>query len=75
KSNHHQRNFLDCIKTRNETICSIETAHRSTTICHLSQIAMLLGRKLRWDPNDERFVDDPEANRMLSQGMRSPWYL
>lgn len=75
ESKHHQRNFLDCVKTRKETICPVEVAHRTTTICHLSQIAMLLERKLRWDPRNERFIDDPEANHMMSKAMRSPWRL
>jgi hypothetical protein len=75
ESSNHQRNFLDCIKTRQETICPVEVAHRSTTICHVSQIAMVLERKLRWDPAGERFIDDSEANRMLSKAMRSPWHL
>jgi hypothetical protein len=36
---------------------------------------MLLGRKLRWDPDNEKFVNDEQANRMLSRAMRSPWRL
>lgn len=71
----HRRNFLDCVKTRKQTIAPVEVAHRSTTICHLSHIAMLTGRKLRWNPDQECFVNDPEANRFLSRAMRSPWHL
>jgi hypothetical protein len=42
---------------------------------HIGNIAMDLGRKLRWDPRAERFPDEPEANRMLSRTMREPWTL
>ena len=75
ESGNHGRNFLDCVKSRKPTIAPIEAAHNSATICHLSQIAMLTGRRLRWDPDRERFINDPEANRFLSRAMRSPWHL
>jgi len=74
-SNDHRRNFLDCVKTRQRTICPIETAVRSDTICHLDDIAIRLGRKLRWDPEREEFIKDEKANRMLTRSMRSPWHL
>ena len=74
-STNHRRNFLDCVKTRRRPISHIEAAVRSDTICHLDDIAIRLGRKLRWDPKAERFTDDPEANRMLSRPLRSPWRL
>jgi predicted dehydrogenase len=74
-SNNHKRNFLDCIRTRQKTICPIETAVRSDTICHLDDIAIHLGRKLRWDPQAEQFVNDDEANRLLTRPLRSPWRL
>jgi predicted dehydrogenase len=70
----HHRNFLDCVKTRARTIAPPEVAHRSTTICHIGNICLRLGRKVKWDPVTERFVNDSEANRMISRGMRSPWY-
>lgn len=75
KSLDHKRNFLDCIKSRCKPITPVEVGHRSTTICHLGNIAMMLKRKLRWDPDREQFVGDEEANRMLSRQMRSPWQL
>ena len=74
-STNHQRNWIDCIKTRASTIANIDVAVRSDSLCHLSDIALRLGRKLRWDPEKEEFVDDPEANRWLKRGMRSPWHL
>jgi len=75
ESRSHKRNFIDCIKTRAAPIASAEIGHRSATVCHLGNIAMLLGRKVQWDPERERFVNDPEADRMISRPMRAPWRL
>jgi len=74
-SRNHIGNFLECIKTRAQTACPIDSAVRSDMICHLSDIAMRLGRKLRWDPDRERFIGDAEADRMLTRAMRPPWRL
>jgi predicted dehydrogenase len=71
----HQQNLLDCVKSRGRTVCPIDVAVRSDTVCHLSDIAMRLGRKLRWDPAREEFVGDVEANAHLARAMRSPWHL
>jgi len=73
KSTNHHSNWLECIRTRRQTIAPAEIGHRSATICHLGNIAMLLGRKLTWNPKRERFTNDDEANRMLYRAMRSPW--
>jgi len=70
-----QRNFLDCVKSRKPCYYPAEMGHRSFTISHIGNISMILGRKLRWDPDRERFVNDSRANRMLSRAMRSPWHL
>jgi len=75
KSRDHVQNFLDCVRTRKEPICNAEVGHRSSSLCHLGNIAMLLGRRLRWDPQRERFIGDSEANRMCWRPMRSPWRL
>ncbi len=74
-SRDHHQNFLDCVKTRAETVAPIEQAHRSATIGQIGNIAMKLGRKLTWDPVKERFLNDPDADRMLSRAMRLPWEL
>lgn len=74
-STNHQRNWIDSIKTRRPTVANIDVAVRSDTLCHLSDIAVRLGRKLRWDPEKEEFVNDPEANHRLKRAMRSPWHL
>jgi predicted dehydrogenase len=71
----HHRNFLDCVKTRGRPIAPAEVAHRSTTTCHVANICLRLGRKVRWNPEAERFVDDPQADRMLARAMRAPWHL
>jgi predicted dehydrogenase len=75
RSRDHRQNFLDCIKSRKETIAPAEIGHRSISIALLGEIAMLTKRKLRWDPDKERFLNDEQANRMLSRPMRSPWHL
>ena len=71
----HQREFLDCVKSRHATIAPAETAHRAASIGHLGQIAMLLGRKINWNPETEQIADDPAATRMLSTPMRAPWHI
>jgi len=75
RSRDHHQNFLDCVKSREKTITPIEIAHRSISVALLGEIAMLTERKLRWDPEKEIFLNDDEANRMLSRPMRSPWHL
>jgi len=71
----HQRNFLDCVKTRGKTVADIDDAVRSDTVSHLVDICTRLKRKIRWDPNREEIVGDPEASRMLTRCMREPWRL
>ena len=71
----HHRNFLDCVKTRRLPISNAEVSHRSVTTCHAGNICLRLGRKLRWDPEKERFFNDEPANRMRARTMRAPWSL
>lgn len=68
----HVRNFLDCIKSRQQPLCNPEVAHRAQTICEATTISARLGKKLRWDPVKEVF-DDEAANRMLYRQPRAPW--
>ena len=75
RSEGHHANFLNCVRSRREPVAPIENGHRSATVCHLGHIATLLERPLRWDPGKERFVGDPEADRMISRPMREPWTL
>ncbi len=74
-SKNHLRNWLDCIRTRQKPITDVEIGHRSVTVCHLGNIATELKRPVKWNPEKEIFVDDPEANRLLNRSMRSPWAL
>ena len=75
KSQDHQRNFIDCVKTRQKTITPAEVAHRSVSVALLGEIAMLTGRKLYWKPDTETFINDDDANRYLMRPYRGPWHL
>ncbi|MEW6743286.1 MAG: Gfo/Idh/MocA family oxidoreductase [Planctomycetota bacterium] len=71
----HIQNFLDCVKSRQPTITPVATACRSITVGHLGEIAMLTGRKIRWDPEREEILDDPGASALLGRTYRKPWVL
>ncbi|HOQ04106.1 MAG TPA: Gfo/Idh/MocA family oxidoreductase [Anaerohalosphaeraceae bacterium] len=74
-SRDHRRNFLECIRSRKTTAAPAEIGHRTASICHMGNIAVRLGRPLRWDPVKEEFVGDEQANRLRFRPMRSPWNL
>jgi len=69
----HVRNFLDCVKTRRKPICSSTIARYGHVASHAAGISWKLGRKLRFDPATETFIDDEEANRMRSYKRRAPY--
>ena len=71
----HWRDFLDCVKSRKETLTPCEVAHRSASPGHLGIIAMKLGRKIKWDAANEKIIGDSEATRMLTKPLRSPWHI
>ncbi|HPW75819.1 MAG TPA: Gfo/Idh/MocA family oxidoreductase [Kiritimatiellia bacterium] len=71
----HHRNFIDCVKTRATTLTPAEVAHRSASIGHLGQIAMLTGRKIKWDPVREQILGDGPAEALLGRTPRGPWSL
>jgi hypothetical protein len=73
KSNEQHGNWLECIKSGKEPISPVEIGHRACTVCLISHIAMKLPRKLEWNPNQERFVNDDEANSMLRREQRAPY--
>jgi predicted dehydrogenase len=75
ESSNHQRNFLDCIKSRKPTITPAETAHHSAVPGHLGLISMLVGRKIKWDVQKEQILDDAEATKLLTRPYRPPWNL
>jgi len=72
-STNHMKNFLECMRSRKDPVAPVEVGHRSNTICLMVHIAMKLGRKLRWDPQAERFINDEEANHWLDYVHREPW--
>ncbi|MBW6500300.1 MAG: hypothetical protein K0B05_02805 [Bacteroidales bacterium] len=69
------RNFLDCIKSGQTPLCSIEDGHRSTSFAHLANIALEVRERLQWDPDRERFTNNENANNLLHYEYRSPWKL
>jgi predicted dehydrogenase len=69
----HVRNFLDCIKSREDPIVDLESGHRVATTCHLANISLRTRRKVRWDAEKEQIVGDPEAAQMLARPYRKPW--
>ena len=71
----HLENWLDCIKTRQRPVADIEIGHRAATLGHLVNITRTIGRRLRWDPLQERFPDEPEANALLTMPRRAGWEL
>jgi len=72
-STDHKQDFLDAIKKRSRPICDVEIGHRAASVCHLGVLAMRLGRPLKWDPKNEKFVDDRPANHWLGREMRKPY--
>ncbi len=76
RSVNHVGDFLVGIRHREPAVCGIETAVEADLLCHLSDIATRLRRKLRFDPRREKFIQDEEANRRLAlRPMRPPWQL
>ena len=75
ESQEHRRNFLDCVRSRKETIAPVETAHHSTIPGHLGLISMLQGRKIQWDPAQEIIVNDSGASALLTRPYREPYKL
>ncbi len=69
------RNFLDCIKSRNEPFCPLEEGHRSTSFAHLANIALATKTRLEWDAQKERFTNSDKANDFLHYEYRKPWKL
>lgn len=73
KSDEQHGNWLDCIKTRKQPISPIEIGHRACSVCLVSHIAMKIPGVLKWDPKKEKFIDNDEANSMLSRPQRAPY--
>lgn len=71
----HHRNFIDCVKSREATLTPAEVAHHSAVPGHLGLIAMLVGRKIKWDPAKEEILGDDEASKLLTRDYRAPYAL
>jgi predicted dehydrogenase len=69
------RNFLDCVKSRNQPWCSLEDGHRSTSFAHLANIALTMNMRIEWDPLDEKITNSDDANKLLHYEYRKPWSL
>jgi predicted dehydrogenase len=70
----HEKNFIECVKSRARTLCPVEVAVRSDSVCQLAWITFKLQqRKLKWDPEKEIFPNDPDANLLMKRTLRSPW--
>ncbi|MFA7692857.1 MAG: Gfo/Idh/MocA family oxidoreductase [Candidatus Hydrogenedentes bacterium] len=74
RSRGHHYDFIECVKTRGEPKAPVEVGYHSGTMCHMANIAMLTGKKLKWDPVRECF-DDDAANRLMQPSMRAPWVI
>ena len=74
-SEDHYQNWLDCIRTRNQPICDVETGHRSASVCNLANIAYRMRRPLRWDPIREKFAKNKDASKLLNKKYRKPFKL
>jgi predicted dehydrogenase len=69
----HARNFLDCVKSRQQPASDLESAHRTAVACHLANLSLRIGRRLRWDWATETVPGDPEATAQLVRPYRTPW--
>jgi predicted dehydrogenase len=74
-STDHQQDWLDAIKKGTAPICDVETGHRTSSVCCVANIAYWLNRPLTWDPKNEKFKNDKEANNLLRAPLREPWKL
>jgi predicted dehydrogenase len=75
KSPGHQRNWLNCVRSRERPLCDVEIGARSVTVCHLGNLAYWNHKKLKWDPSKWQFVNDAEADKWLDRERRDPWQL
>ena len=71
----HARNFLDCMRTREEPNADVEIGHRSTTMSLIANISLAVGQRLEWDADAERFTNSQAANELLHYEYRKPWKL
>ena len=75
KSDNHWQNFIDCVRSRKETVAPIEVAYRAISVALLGEIAMTTGQKIQWDPEKQEIIGNPMASRLLTRPYRQPWTL
>lgn len=73
----HYKNFIEAVRARDKSILNgpVETAHLSAGLAHLGNISYRLGRTLKFDPKNEKFINDKEANAMLARKYRAPYVI
>jgi hypothetical protein len=71
----HMANFIGCVKDRSLPVSDVFTHCSSVNACHMANIAMLLGRKIKWDPEKQEFIGDDEANRLTRRRQRKPYQI
>jgi hypothetical protein len=71
----HQGDFIDCVKSRGQTLCPVETGHHSSIPGHLTLISMIVGRKIKWDPDKQEIIGDADAAKLMGREYRGPWKL
>ena len=75
EAENHHTDFLNSVRDRSRPGADIAISSRSITVPHLGNIAYELGRPVEWDPDKEKFVNGPDADRLFARGMRAPWVL
>ncbi len=75
ESYNHEGNWIECIKSRKQPICTAEIGHRTATVCHLNGISERLNRPIKWNPAKEEIVGDVEASRWLDRPRRTPYVI
>ena len=71
----HVKNFLDCMRSRQQPVENLEVGHHASSVAHLGNIALRAGRKIGWDPVAERIPGDAEADKLVGIRYREPWSL
>ena len=69
----HMRHLFECVRERSHLVSDVFTHHRAVSSCHLCNIAMLLRRKLEWDPDKEDFIGDEQASALVARPQRKPY--
>lgn len=71
----HVKNFIDCVKSRQQPVENLALGHHVSTVAHLGNVALRAGRTIKWDAKKERVIDDKEANKLVTVQYRKPWKL